>query len=162
MLEPTGPTWSWHKPASDLAGQQACVTSVTHALPSAKVIITFALSCNIYIWNRGEWFYLAKMKTKVSIRASAGEYSPLSLPFSLFPFVLVFLFVGFFYLLSTLLWFPLLFVFSAFFPVFCFFSPWPFSSYSLAFYWGRTNWLFPSTPLLSLAEEKSCGDLDTL
>ena len=57
-------------------------------------------------------------------------------------------------------WFPLLFVFSAFFSVFCFFSPCPFSGYSLAFYRGSTNWSFPSTPLLSLAEDKSCGDLD--
>jgi hypothetical protein len=60
-----------------------------------------------------------KTKMKVSVQASAGEYSPLPLPFSLFPSVLVFLFVGFifFYLLSTFLFcsFSLLsfFLFSA-------------------------------------------------
>jgi hypothetical protein len=31
---------------------------------------------------------------------------------------------------------------------------------SLAFYRGRINCLFPSTPLLSLAKDKSCRDLD--
>jgi len=79
---------------------QARVTRLTRALHSTKVINYLHTTCNIYIWNKGEWFYLAK--TKVSVRVSAEEYSPLPLPFNLFPSVLVFLFVGFFFTYSLL------------------------------------------------------------
>ncbi|KAJ6958934.1 hypothetical protein NC653_037258 [Populus alba x Populus x berolinensis] len=75
-----------------------------------------------------------KTKTKVSIRASAGEYSPLSLPFSLFPSVLVFLFAGFilFTLCSPLISSSVRFL--CFFPCFLLL-------FSLPFFLA-THWLF--------------------
>jgi len=75
-----------------------------------------------------------KTKTKVSIRASAGEYSPLSLPFSLFPSVLVFLFVVFFFTYSLI---SSDFLFCSFSLLFSLFS----ASFLLAFFLA-THWPF--------------------